>query len=142
DEAGAAVLEGLGAGAWFLEVRGADGREGARVQFDVPSGAAEYQVAVDLKPLQPVLGTVRVRGGSLPVGAAVLLPGSVVGEWARVPVDASGRFESPPMLVPAALTVDGRIPVWEPGVMGPVRLLGLAEPGVPIEITVDAPQAR
>jgi hypothetical protein len=141
DAEGAAVLEGLGAGPWFLEVRGADGRAGARVQFDVPSGAAEYEVAVDLKSLQPVLGTVRVRGGSLPVGATVLLPGSVVGDWVRVPVDASGGFESPPMLVPAALTVDGRIPIWEPQISGPGRLLGLAEPGVPIEIEVDPPPA-
>ena len=145
-EDGVAALEHLGTGHWYLSARSADGREGATVLAEVRSSGKDFAVDLRLAPLPVVRGTVRVRGGSLPAGATLFVPGETLLSFVRVPIDGSGMFESPPLDIPACFLVDGKIPIFEPEIAGPGRVLALAEPGVPVEIVVDpppaAPQAR
>ena len=151
DAEGRAPVDHLGPGSWYLAVRTADGREGVRVLVEVPSGEPALQVEVSTAPLPVVHGIVRERSGPRAgeprSGIMPLVPGDTPLDFLRLRVDAEGRFESPPLLTPACMLVDGKVPVFFSWVSQPPgEVVALATPGEPVEVLIDdrpaPPQAR
>ena len=151
DAEGRASVAHVGPGPWYLVVRTADGRDGARVLVDVPPGEPALQVEVSTAPLPVVHGVVRERSGPRagePLREImVLVPGDTPLDFLRLRVDPEGRFESPPLLPPACMLVDGKVPVFFSWVLQPPgEVVALATPGEPVEVLIDdrpaPPQAR
>ena len=150
DAQGRASLTHLGEGSWYLAVRSADGREGARTLVEVPPGAEFLSVEVPTAALPVVRGTAReesgLRAGEPISGIVLLVPGETPREFRWLRVDPEGRFESPPLLPPECLLVDGKVPVFFSWIsFPPGEVVALAVPGEETEVSIHPrpdPQAR